>query len=149
MVPAGLTEKLIMSGLPDANGKTRMPAYLPRVSGETNEVGWITSKRYVPYVFVSFAISLVLCWLFWFALYAVSTWILRAPFWDFSQEDADFLRIGLGMYLATLVTPLYGILWLLDEVERATTDRNKVREFFGQKSWGEIVKLARKLKGSV
>lgn len=125
-----------------------MPASLPRVSRETTEVGWITSKRYIPYEAASFAISLVICWFFWFLLYAVTTRMIGAPLWGYSPEDVDFLTTGLGIYLATMVTPFFGLLWLLDEIEKATVDRNKVREFFGRKSWGEIVKMARRLKGS-
>ena len=126
-----------------------MPGSPPRISGETTEVGWITSKRYIPYEAASFATSLVTCWLFWFLLYAVTTRMIGAPLWGLSQEDAYFLTTGLGIYLATLVTPLFGLLWFLDEIEKATSDRNKVREFFGRKSWGEIVKMARRLKGLV
>jgi len=126
-----------------------MPASIPRVSGETTEVGWITSKRYIPYVVGSFAISLILCWLFWFALYSIPTRMLVNQLWAFSEEDIEFLTTGLGIYLATMVTPLFGLLWLVDEFEKAKTDRDKIRDFFGQKSWGEIVKLARRLKGSV
>jgi hypothetical protein len=74
--------------------------------------------------------------------------MIGATLWGYSPEDAAFLTTGLGIYLATMVTPLFGLLWFLDEIEKATTDRNKVREFFGRKSWREIVKLARRLKGS-
>jgi len=74
--------------------------------------------------------------------------MIGAPLWGYSPEDVDFLTTGLGIYLATMVTPFFGLLWLLDEIEKATVDRNKVREFFGRKSWGEIVKMARRLKGS-
>ena len=125
-----------------------MPASLPRVSGETTEVGWVTSKRYIPYLVASLAISLVLCWLFWFALYSFPMGMVAEYQVDLSQEDKIFLSTGLGIFLATVVTPLFALLWLMEEVKQAVIDRNKIRVLFGQWSWREIRKLARKRKGA-
>ncbi len=125
-----------------------MAKSLPRIANETTEVGWITSRRYVPYVVTSFAISLVLCWMFWFLLYAIPMYLLVSHVGGFSQTDASFLVTGLGIFLASVITPLYGILWVMDEVARVTTDLNKVRVFFGQRSWKKIVKMAGKGKDS-
>ncbi len=125
-----------------------MAKLLPRVSNETTEVGWITSRRYVPYVVASFAISLVLCWISWFLLYAIPMYLLVSHVGGFSQTDASFLVTGLGIFLASVITPLYGFLWVMDEVARVTTDLNKVRVFFGQRSWKKIVKMAGKGKDS-
>jgi len=125
-----------------------MARLLHRAPNETTEIGRVTSRRYVPYLVTSFAISLALCWIFWFLLYSIPMYLAVSHVGGHSQSDASFLVTGLGIFLASVITPLYGILWVMDEVARVTTDLNKVRVFFGQRSWKKIVKMAGKGKDS-
>ena len=111
---------------------------LPRWARGMNEVEWITSRRYVPYTIVSFAISLALCWGFWFAATALPVKIVIDATREFSGGDAHDLLFWIPSVLASLVTPMYGLLWLLEEGDRIHSDREKVRVLFGRRSWSAL-----------
>ncbi len=121
-----------------------MALSIPRISKETTEVGWATSRRYYPYILASFTISVLVCWLFWFIAYLVPSSILVNFRGGFSPEDAHFLTVGLGLFLATTITPLYALLWSMDIYGQVKTDMDRVRVFFGEKSFRKIVKKVQK-----
>ncbi len=117
---------------------------IPRISKETTEVGWATSRRYFPYLITSFAISLFVCWIFWFLAYLIPSSILVGIRGGLSPEDAHFLTVGLGVFLATTVTPLYAALWSIDMYDQIKTDMDRVRVIFGERSFSKIAKKVRK-----
>lgn len=116
---------------------------IPRISKETTEIGWASSRRYAPYLAASFAISLAACWLFWFFAYLIPSRLLVDFRGGFSPEDAHFLTIGLGVFLATTVTPLYAVLWSIDLYDQVKTDMDRIRLFFGERSLSKIAKRVR------
>ena len=108
---------------------------LPRWARGMNEVEWATSRRYVPYTVATFAVSLTLCWGFWFVASALPVKIVLDATGEFTGEDSYSLTMWLPSILASLVTPLHGLLWFLEEAEQVRIDRGKVRILFGRRSW--------------
>ena len=114
---------------------------MPRLERGMNEVEWVTDRRYIPYKVASFAISTAICWGFWFVATAVPVKIVLDATGEFTGEDAYDLMVWIPSVLASLVTPMYGLLWFLEEAEQVRIDRGKVRVLFGQRTWKAVRSL--------
>jgi len=113
---------------------------LPLGPGRPTEIDWITSKWYTRYNVSIFIIAVGLTWLLHFAAYTVpilwadanSGYRLQAEFDN--PRDFFIITFGLGTILASILTILFTIHFLVDWWEKHVLDRDKVRLFFGVNS---------------
>jgi len=108
-----------------------------------NEVEWITSKQYLRYRVGRFFVRVALCWVVHFVVYFALLSLLISSTNKFNASDAHFLTYGVAIIIASGVTPLFALLFFLDEAEDIMTDRGIVRSTVGERSWKKVVQIVR------
>lgn len=101
----------------------------------TTDIDRITDKWYAPYSISRFILLLVVTWFIVFGIYAASVRAVdlaagHLPSGEFiDPEDYAFVFYGLGALVATLLTPLFGLHFLIDALESRAEDKGLVRAF--------------------
>ncbi len=101
----------------------------------TSDIERITDRWYAHYSISRFVLILILVWFFVWGIYALSIWgIDSRSEQQVSEEFTDpfdnfMIFHGIGMILATIITPLFALHFLIDALESHSKDKGLIRAF--------------------